>query len=167
MRRQKRSLISLHAAAMAARMPVLRYFLYVGGVLLGLFFILDAYLPRLPMPFVVHDHLPVIRIHSDRKWPERVVYDTNLPTIVPPQSLSREANVLAPTMVTDVSAKTKQREAFAQVRTPESNQPQMSDPRRREQKSQGRYKVARHHAPRPTVLVARQTPFGWFSNSIW
>jgi hypothetical protein len=147
-------------------MPLARYFVFIGGVLLALLFISDAFLPKSEVAERAAP-LPVIRIHSDRKWPERVVYDTNLPTIVPPQSLSREANILPPTMVTDVSGKTKQREAFAQVRTPESNQPQMSDPRRREQKSQGRYKVAKRHAPRPTVLVARQTPFGWFSNSIW
>src|SRR5436305_12136793 len=123
-------------------MHLARYFVFIGGVLLALLFISAAFLPK----FEVAERaapLPVIRIHSDRKWPERVVYDTNLPTIVPPQSLSREANILPPTMVTDVSGKTKQREAFAQVRTPESNQPQMSDPRRRQQKSQGRYKVAK------------------------
>ncbi|MFL6827165.1 MAG: hypothetical protein ACJ8E2_11950, partial [Bradyrhizobium sp.] len=104
MRRQKRFLISLHAAAMASRMPVLRYFLYVGGVLLGLLFILDAYLPTLPMPVGVHDHLPVIRIASDRKWPERVVFDTSLSTIIPAQSVTIEARLPTPAKDAGASA---------------------------------------------------------------
>ena len=56
-------------------MPLARYFLYVGGVLLALLFILDAYLPKIPVADRAMIDLPVIRIHSDRKWPERVVYE--------------------------------------------------------------------------------------------
>ena len=65
-------------------MPLARYFLYVGGVLLTLVFILDACLTsKLPVIERSHANSPVIRIHSDRKWPERIVFDTTLPTIVP------------------------------------------------------------------------------------
>ena len=64
-------------------MPLARYFLYVGGVLLTLVFILDACLTsKLPEIERSHANSPVIRIHSDRKWPERIVFDTTLPTIV-------------------------------------------------------------------------------------
>src|SRR5438477_3613203 len=139
MRRQKRSLISLHAAAMASRMPVLRYFLYVGGVLLGLFFILDAYLPRLPMPFVVHDHLPIIRIHSDRKWPERVVYDTNLPTIVPAPAATTMASIPAPPVVADVSAKARTLQAFAELKPSEPKKP---EPKPQHKRRIGRGRIA-------------------------
>ena len=62
-------------------MPLARYFYFVGGVLLALLFILDATLPTFP---VVEEKAkanpPVIRIYSDRKWPERIVYDTSAPT---------------------------------------------------------------------------------------
>jgi hypothetical protein len=34
---------------MERRMPLARYFFYVGGVLLALLFIADAYLPKLPV----------------------------------------------------------------------------------------------------------------------
>ena len=68
-------------------MPVARYFLYVGGVLLALLFALDAFAPQ--QAAVASNAAPsidktVVRIRSDQKLPERVVYDTSLPTIVPP-----------------------------------------------------------------------------------
>lgn len=66
-------------------MPLVRYFLWVGGVLLALISIADAYFPKLPAAETAGTDLPVIRIQSDRKWPDRVVYDTNLPPVVPAQ----------------------------------------------------------------------------------
>ena len=68
-------------------MPVARYFLFVGGVLLALLFALDAFAPQ--QMAVAGNAAPsidktVVRIRSDQKLPERVVYDTSLPTIVPP-----------------------------------------------------------------------------------
>jgi hypothetical protein len=165
MRRQKRFLISLHAGAMASRMPVLRYFLYVGGVLLGLFFIVDAYLPRLPMPFGVHDHLPVIRIASDRKWPERVVYDTNLPTIVPAQSVTIEARLPIPAKEAGASATIRQ--AFAELQSSEAHQPRRFDAKNREaDRPRERKNTKRRPAPK-TVLVLRQPQFSWFGTNTW
>jgi len=29
---------------------------------------------------------PAIRIHSERKWPERIVFDTTLPAVAPVRS---------------------------------------------------------------------------------
>ena len=66
-------------------MPLARYFVFVGGVLLALLFLSDAYLPKLPAAQMADTDLPVIRIHTDRKWPERVVYDTSHATIIPAQ----------------------------------------------------------------------------------
>jgi hypothetical protein len=53
-------------------MPVARYFMYVGE--LALQFISDAFLPKLAVADRTDTatELPAIRIHSDRKWPERV-----------------------------------------------------------------------------------------------
>ena len=72
-------------------MPVARYFLFVGGVLLALLFVVNAIVPQeavvasqgLSSPGV--DSKTMVRIKSTQKLPERVVYDTNLPTIVPSQ----------------------------------------------------------------------------------
>jgi hypothetical protein len=77
-------------------MPLARYFFLVGGVLLALLFVVDAVLPKLPVVDRTDTDLPVIRIHSDRKWPERVVLDTSIPTIVPAPTAKAEAVAPAP-----------------------------------------------------------------------
>ena len=148
---------------MASRMPVLRYFLYIGGVLLGVLFILDAYLPTLPMPFGVHDQLPLIRIASDRKWPERVVYDTNLPTIVPPQSITMEARLPIP----DAGASATIRQAFAELQSSEANQARPFDAKNRESGRPRERKIVKKRAAPKTVLVLRQPQFSWFGANIW
>jgi len=67
-------------------MPLARYFMYVGGVLLALLLVVNAYLPA-PPPIAerADAEVPVIRIHSERKWPQPVVFDTSHPTIAPAQ----------------------------------------------------------------------------------
>ena len=72
-------------------MPVARYFLFVGGVLLALLFVVDAFAPQQLAVAVASNGAPsvdkyTVRIRSDQKLPERVVYDTSLPTIVPPKA---------------------------------------------------------------------------------
>src|SRR3954463_2271261 len=73
----------LAKGGMERPMPLARYFSFVGGVLLALFFVLDACFPKLPIAAEPKVYLPVIRISSDRKWPERIVYDTIPPTLDP------------------------------------------------------------------------------------
>jgi len=76
-------------------MPVVRYFLFVGVALLALLFGIDVYLPKLPsaeIPGATTD-LSVIRIRSDHKWPERVVFDTSLPTITHPLTPMRVVTI--------------------------------------------------------------------------
>ena len=92
-------------------MPVARYFLFVGAALLALLFAVDALVPQgavvastsLSSPGVDKS---TVRIHSTQKLPERVVYDTSLPTIVPSQV---NAVAAAPT-----SAQARVRDTFAQ-----------------------------------------------------
>ena len=112
-------------------MLVVRYFLFVGGALLALLFIADACFPKLPAAEdastvaggAVAD-LSVIRIHSDRKWPERVEFDTSRPTIIP--APVRTAEVIAPaTTVTDTNAPVHSRDAFAQLQTPKKPEPKL------------------------------------------
>jgi hypothetical protein len=135
-------------------MPLARYFFFVGGVLLALLFVVDAVLPKLPVADRTDTDLPVIRIHSDRKWPERVVFDTSIPTIIPPQTAKAEAVVPAPAPVADVSAKVRVREAFAQFVPP--------DPKKPEPKLQRKRKIAKSRVAPPVVLVAQQPRFGFF-----
>jgi hypothetical protein len=145
-------------------MPLVRYCLYVGGVLLTLMFILDACLTRLPVMERAHVNSPVIRIHSDRKWPERIVFDTTVPTIVPAIA---EDGVAGPAMVAGVSVKQPEREAFALMQPSDAKRLQLSDPGRRELKQQRPRKTVKRHVPPRSVLVARQPQFGWFGNTIW
>lgn len=136
-------------------MPLARYFLSVGVVLLALLFAADAYLPKLAVAARANADLPVIRIHihSDQKWPARVVYDTSLPTIIPTQI----ANTGADVMVADVSTATQVREAFAKLQPSDSKKP----------KPQYKRKIARSRAAPPMVLVAQRLQFGWSGQGVW
>jgi hypothetical protein len=141
-------------------MPLARYFYYVGGVLLALLFIADAYLPKLPVADRANTVSYIIRIHSDRKWPERIVYDSSLPTIIPAQVANMEESAAAPATV--APARAGEREAFAQLRPSDASQLQSSDPKKREPKLQRQRKIAKRRVAPPAFLVARQQQFGWF-----
>jgi hypothetical protein len=138
-------------------MPVARYFLYVGGVLLALLFFSGAFLPKSPVVDRTDSaaELPAIRIHSDRKWPERVVLDTSIPAVVPAQTAKAEAIAPSPTPVADVSARVRVREAFAQMVPPE--------PKRPEAKPQRKRKIAKKRVAPPMIQVAQQPRFGFFN----
>jgi hypothetical protein len=151
-------------------MPLARYFFFVGAALLALLFIADEYLPKLPVAVAERTDaaagLSVIRIHSDRKWPERVVFDTTVPPITPAATATAEAKASAPASVADVSAKVRVREVFAQL--PLSDQVQPADPRKPEPKHRSKRKtVARSHIDPPMILVAQQPRVGLFGNTIW
>ena len=150
-------------------MPLARYLLFVGGVLLALLFVSDPFLPKLPVTDWSNSHSAIIRIHSDQKWPERVVYDTSLPTLIPAQIENVETDLPGPARVGDV-VKATEREAFAQLQLQPSDaiQLQRSDPKKREPKLQRqRKKIAKRQAAPAARLVARQPQFGWFGNSMW
>ncbi|UPJ48203.1 hypothetical protein IVB30_34830 [Bradyrhizobium sp. 200] len=146
-------------------MPLARYFLYVGGVLLTLVFILDACLIKLPVMERSQVNSPMIRIHSDRKWPERIVFDTALPRIVPAQT-AIEDRLASPVTVGDVRIE-REREAFALMQPSDAKRLQSSEPGRRELKQQRPRKIVKRHVPPRSVLVWRQPQFGWFGNTIW
>jgi len=67
------------------KVPVGRYIAFVSSLLLAILFIADWYLPMAPSQSVtsLEADKPIVRIKSDRKWPERIVFDTSAPTIVP------------------------------------------------------------------------------------
>jgi hypothetical protein len=146
-------------------MPVARYFLFVGGVLLALLLAFDAYAPGR----LVADRaetaadLPAVRFHSDRGWPVAVVFDTSLPTItpaaVPVLTATADAAIPAPTVIADVSAGSRVRDAFAQFAP--------VYPKRPESKPQAKRKIANSRLASPTVLVAQQPRLGFFANNTW
>ena len=78
-------------------MPLLQYFGWVGSFLLAALFgaswwssgnVADATPPRARFGERVH-----IRIHSDHKWPERVVFDTTRPMLGPAENAQAETKL--------------------------------------------------------------------------
>jgi hypothetical protein len=145
-------------------MPAMRYFLYVGAVLLALLFVVDANLRRTPIAETSDRDLPVPRIHiqSDQKWPERVVYDTSHPTPVPATVIvpapaptagtTTEAEAEAPTGSTKNAAEPQVRAAFAQVKP--------SDTKKLEPRKQPERRTAKRHTP-PKYFMAQRWQFDW------
>jgi hypothetical protein len=155
----------LAKGGMEWRMPLARYCSFVGGVLLALLFILDACFPKFPVAAKAKVYPPVIRIYSDRKWPERIVYDTSLPTIVPITIAAAEE--IAPTLETIPEASdAKEREAFAMLPS-SADRSQVAGARTQEPKPRHHSKIARKRAPAPRVVMARHQQFGWFERSFW
>jgi hypothetical protein len=77
---------------MVVGMPLGRYFVFAGSLLLALLFLSDWYLPPLAAtPARGEVDRTVIRLRSGHKWPERIVIDTSLPTIVPPPTRVADA----------------------------------------------------------------------------
>ena len=73
-------------------MPIGRYIAWVGASLLVLLFVANWIIPQsLAEPTGDEVNMPVIRIASMQQPPERIVIDTNLPTIVPPPTLASNA----------------------------------------------------------------------------
>jgi hypothetical protein len=158
-------------------MPLLRYFVFVGGALLALLLFCDAVLPQVPLPvnLASGSDLPAIRIRSDRKWPERVVFDTTIPSVAPVTVAAAQATPVAPA-ISEASAKARVREAFAQIPSGQSGPKQAGakvaampagEPNKAELKQpQAKRKVAKvRPAGRPVMLVAQQPHFGLFDTT--
>jgi hypothetical protein len=145
-------------------MPVLRYFLFVGGALLALLFAVDAYVPKEPVVTAAEVSTPTdnptLRIHSDRKWPERIVFDTSVPTIVPHAQTAATEVSLPPTAASEFTAKARVRESFAQFRPADESKPEV--------KPQPKRKIAKRRAPPQVALIAQQPQrFGFFGNNFF
>jgi hypothetical protein len=129
-------------------------------VLLALLLALDAFAPQ--QVAVASNTAPgvdktVVRIRSDQKLPERVVYDTSLPTIVPPAATVQAA--AAPVVPNaEATAQARVRDTFAQFVPAES--------KKLEPQVQRKRKVAKVRA-NPPVRVAQQSPFGFFGGPGW
>ena len=159
-------------------MPVARYFLFVGGVLLALLFALDAFAPQ--QVAVASNAAPsidktVVRIRSDQKPPERVVYDTSLPTTVPPPAVTAQvtAPVIAPSAPVvaaasaDANAQARVRETFAQFVPAEAKKPEPQAQRKRKV-AKSRPAPPMQIAQQPQMRVAQQSHFGgFFGGSNW
>ena len=134
-------------------------------MVLALLFVASAWLPKPPAAAESAEYLPPIRIHSDRKWPERIVFDTGAPMVrvtqaaatgdaVPPAP-PPPAGVLPPDL----------REALAQMQPSDVSPPQ--PPKQAKQEPKHQRKLVRRQIARPVLLAARRSPNDWFGPGIW
>lgn len=101
-------------------MPLLQYFGWVGSFLLAALFAASwccsAPIARAPLADVPHDQKVHIRIHTDRKWPERVVLDTTRSTLAHDAKGDGETEVAG--SETAIVAERPPFEAFAEMAPP-------------------------------------------------
>ena len=65
-------------------MFVVRYFVFMGGILVGLFFLADWYFPAPTAAIAANDvDRTIIRIRSSHKWPAAISFDTSAPMPMP------------------------------------------------------------------------------------
>jgi hypothetical protein len=134
-------------------MPLGRYFLYVGGALLALLLVLNAYLPSLEAASATATEYsrPVLRIRSAQKLPERIVIDTSIPTIVP-----------APTVVAEAKppAKIPALDALAQISPSDLKSADLkkADLKKPEPKAPPKRRVAKRTVRQPMVAFAQAPP---------
>ena len=138
-------------------MPLLRYFMFVGGALLALLLIVAWASPTPPVAGTVASggDVPPVRILSDRKWPERIVLDTSQQTITPPVLA---AQALAPV---DMSTKTRAHESYAQL-VPSDQKP--ADAVAKKPQSPKRRVARSHPVGRPMMMVQQpRYAYGWYT----
>jgi hypothetical protein len=151
-------------------MPLLRYFIYVGGALLTLLLISNAVLPQLPLPdnLTSASDLPTVRIHSDRKLPEKVVFDTSA-SAPASAAVPVPAPAIVPPAVAEMSAKARVREAFAQLpnggEATDAKMSQMAhaalpEPRMVSKAQVQKRKIAKPRTVNPSIMVAQRPHFG-------
>lgn len=126
-------------------MPLARYFFFVGGTLLALLFFSAAYLPKPDTGATVPEVFrPVVRIHTDRKLPERIVIDTSIPTIVPP-----------PMVVAEIPATPRAMDAMARITPAELKYAELKKP---EPTARPKRKVAKRQVRQPMIAYAQVPP---------
>jgi hypothetical protein len=148
-------------------MPLAAYFRNVGAVLLALLLLANFTLTAPPVVQRETVYPPVIRIHSDRKWPEAVILDTTM-VIASAKPVAAEAEIAASPVVGDGTASRTEvsnvRDAFAMLprQDPLHARAVPQNKRHLKQKTAaGKY--ARHRI----MLASRQRPFGWFDSRYW
>jgi hypothetical protein len=144
-----------------SEIPLGRYFACAGGALLMLLFAADALTPRPPATERRDSGVTLsrIRIHSERKGPEAVLIDTNLPLIAPADKAQAD---LAPMPQTLAPPDVRIRQSFAQLVPPSLKQAGEAEPKQEDRKLQPKRKVTRAHLRHQPNPVAQPQHFGLF-----
>ena len=101
---------------------------------------------------------------SGQKLPERVVYDTSLPTIVPPPSMTAQAVAPPAPAVAPATAQARVRDTFAQYVPAEAKKPEVQ---RKRKIAKSRQAPPMQFAQPPQMRVAQQSHFGFFGGPSW
>ena len=142
-------------------MPLARYFVFVGGALMALLLVLDLFSPKAAADIGIHSagnaDKSTLRIRSDQKWPERVVFDTTQPPVAPKATETQTQAALAgPEPAPEMSAQARVRETFAQFVPVEPKKPEAAPAKKR--------KVAKTGTSQPLRFAQQR---GFFGTSTW
>ena len=151
-------------------MPLAGYFRNVGAVLLALLFIADFCLPSSPVVQRGPAYPPVIRIHSDKKWPARVIFDTTQVLVIAVAAVPSAGNAPVPPVAGDVPASQAStsavREALALLPRPDARHAELVEQGKRHWVPRQAVRSTRKH-PKRVVVAARQGAVGWFGFGHW
>jgi hypothetical protein len=141
-------------------MPLIRYFVFIGGTLLALLFLADHYMAG-PVSAVAQAQpdVPVARIRSTQTWPEKIVLDTSVRQI----SLSKVAADTPPIATATPAGQESTRQAFAMVTQPavEPKQAAPSVPNKRVAERHRRRQPARVASRDSTMVFNEPVSAGW------
>jgi hypothetical protein len=115
-------------------------------------FIADRHLPSSPSQFFMREarvDKSIIRLQSAHKWPEPIVFNTNLPTIVPPPV----------PVIAAAPAVNRPREALAQLVEPSRPVAKHFEPKKAKRKLASRSRPARMAAYR---AIPEVQPAAWW-----
>jgi hypothetical protein len=136
--------------AVISQVPLGRYFVFVASLLLGILFIADWYFPSTSSQMFFREarvDKSIIRIKSAHKWPEPIVIDTSLPTIVPPLPVLAKAPII-----------NQPRDALAQLKSPLPKASEYPGPVRAKRKVAAQTQPTRIAAYR---AIPEALPAGW------
>src|SRR5258706_3734272 len=149
-------------------MPTARYFIIVGGTLAALLFIASWCLPTPPAMFADQPlalDRAIIRIKSERKWPEKVVLDTSQPTIAPP-AVEEPPAAQSVRLPPDEPGDQSNLEAMAQLK-PYTQLAAVDHPTLQIKRGAGRTARSKHRITRRLATVEAGggcCQFGWIDN---
>jgi hypothetical protein len=142
--------------------PLGRYFLGIGGVLLALLLFAGWYLPD-PPPMPIYGgpiDSAILHIRSEHKWPQRLQFDTSTPATLPP---SPPVVAAMPTRDPKLDALAQARPSEKQVteKPPLTSKPHVATKRRHRGPAEGG-QFAAYPAPSNWTLNWQQARGSWY-----
>lgn len=149
-------------------MPLAAYFRNVGAALFALLMIVDFCLPRSPEVQSTDVPPPVIKIISDRKWPELVVLDTTKGDTAAVAPSPWDKDPPAPPTVREVPAgRAGTSTALALMSSQESRHGAPVEQKRRQMTSKHATRGARKYSPPQMAFTAHQGNYAWLGFRYW